>query len=474
MKRKAGVLYSLIAVAIVATSAPAQDASQLETLKAQADEAYQNRDFPATIEFANQVLGTAPSDHVALYLRGSARVELGVGTGNVNLIRQGIADAREAVRHEGQGKAEYYLPYLYGMSQLTAYEQKPVHAQTAKSFVDSLLEREDLSSEQRANLLYQRAQASIRLKELSEADASIRRALESDPKHLAGLMLLAEITAQTKTSTDAIAAYTRVVQTFPENPVTYNNRGMYLQSQGRVQEALQDFAKAIQVDAKFIPAYINRGFAYLEAGDPVTAEAALNQALQVDPAQPGAIRLRAMARLNQVKTAEALADYRQIVEMAPQNPMSHADLGFAQFFSNDFSGALTSFQEALQLDSNARFLIPWRLASEIRTGQYQQSSYQSTISKPVEQRDWVDSLIMFQIGQADARALLGAVHPSDEKAREAQLCEGYYFIAMELVRREREQDAVGYLQQAVKSKLPQLSAYRGAMFALKNSGQSVR
>ena len=50
----------------------------------------------------------------------------------------------------------------------------------------------------------------------------------------------------------------------------------------------------------------------------------------------------------------------------------------------------------------------------------------------------------------------------------------YYFIGMELLRRDRQKDAIGYWKQATKSKLPKLSAYRGAVFALKNSGVEVR
>ena len=62
----------------------------------------------------------------------------------------------------------------------------------------------------------------------------------------------------------------------------------------------------------------------------------------------------------------------------------------------------------------------------------------------------------------------------DQEAQKAQLCEGYYFIGMELLRRDRQKDAIGYWKQATKSKLPKLSAYRGAVFALKNSGVEVR
>lgn len=180
--------------------------------------------------------------------------------------------------------------------------------------------------------------------------------------------------------------------------------------------------------------------------------------------------MRATARMNQNKTAEAITDYRKVCEMAPHNPMGYADLGFAQFFANDFDGAGNSFKTALQIDKTARFLKPWLLACEIRTKQYQQESYQDTIAKKEGERDWVDSLILFQLGQVDATALLKSTHPTNADAKQAQLCEGYYFIGMELLRRDRKSEAIGYWQQAAQRKLPNLSAYRGAVFALKSSG----
>ncbi len=472
---------AILFVAIVGLSGSLSDSlvaqddnANLEALKEQADVAYRQRNFPKTIELSNQVLKTAAKDHVALYLRGSARVEMGIVTGNAEFVRQGIADAREAIRNEGKGKAEYYLPYVYGMSNLADLEGKINHAKTAQTVVESVLGRDDLTKVQRANLHYQRAQADMRLKDVAATETDLNKAIELDPTHLAAHMAKAELAATSKTPEEAVAAFSTVVQTFPKNPVAYNNRGMFFQSQGKTTEAIADFAQAIKLDGRFIPAYINRGFAFLEAGDAAKAELALSEALKVDPNQLGAQSLRATARLNQNKVDEALADYKQVAEKAPQNPMSFADLGFAQFFSGDFAGSFKSFDKALTMQKEMRFLLPWKLASAIRTGTYKQADYQEVLAKPEGSRDWIDSLVLFQLGQVDAATLLKSVHPDNKDARSAQFCEGYYFIGMELLRRNRQKDAIGYWQQATRSKLPKLSAYRGAVFALKNSGVEIR
>ncbi|WP_417850715.1 tetratricopeptide repeat protein [Thalassoglobus sp.] len=476
MFRKFSGALLCIAILGLGSQLAAQDdnAANLEALKEQADVAYRQRNFPKTVELTNQVLAASPNDHVALYLRGSAHVEMGIVTGKVEFIRQGIADSREAIRHEGKGKAEYYLPYIYGMSNLADMEGKVNHAKTAQTVVDSVLEREDLTAEQTANLYYQRAQADMRLKDNAATEADLKKAIQLNSEHLAAHMALAEFAATSKTPEEATAAFSSVVEKFPTNPIVFNNRGMFLQSQGKTQEAVADFTQAIKLDGRFIPAYINRGFAYLEAGDSAKAEAALTEALTVDPNQLGAQSLRATARLNQNKVDEALIDYRRVAELAPQNPMAFADLGFAQFFSGDFASAGQSFDKALTLQKEMRFLLPWKLASAIRSGTYKQADYQEVLSKPEGSRDWIDSLVLFQLGQVDAATMLKSVHPDNQDAKAAQLCEGYYFIGMELLRRDRQQDAVGYWKQATKSRLPKLSAYRGAVFALKNSGVEVQ
>ncbi len=445
---------------------PVAAQSELEIQKDQADKAYRERDFPKSIRVCDQVLAQAPNDHVALYLRGSSKVEMGIAIGDVESVRQGIADAREAIRHEGKGKAEYYLPYIYGMSHLAALEGKSVHAQTARTVADSVLDREDLTPEQRANLYYQRAQANMQLRDAAATEHDLAEALKLSPNHLAALMLLADSAARSKTPTEALAAYTRVVNQFPDNALTYNNRGMFLQSQQRQQEALADFNKAISLDPKFVPAYINRGFAQMEANDFTSAEASFNQVLAMDPQQVGALSLRAKCRLNSGNLSAALADFKQVATAAPQNPMAFADLGFVQFFSQDFSGALASFKSALRIDSKMKFLLPWKLACEMRLQQVDQANYQEVLNKPEAQRDWVDNVLLFQLGKLDATQMLQAVSSTDQAAREAQLCEGYYFIGVELQRRNRNADAVAYFKHAIQKPLTKLSAYRGSVIGV--------
>lgn len=474
MLRPNSTLCAILFIAISFGPVSAQQPGNTEAIKTQADAAYRERNFLRAVELSNQALAASANDHVALYLRGSSRIELGIQTKDTEMVRQGIADTREAIRYEGNGKAEYYLPYIFGMTHLSNLEQKATHAEAALTVADSVLERQSLTPEQRSNILYQRAQANVQLGRFAQADTDLKSATTIFPANLAAQLLLAETAAKSGDQDSAIAAYGRVAQMFPTSAVVFNNRGMYLQSIGRFDEAVADFNKAIQLDGRFMPAYVNRGFAYLESGDPVNAEAALTQAINVDPQQTGAYSLRGTARMNLNKPQEAVADYRKVVELSPKSPNAHAELGFAQFYVGNYQGALNSFNTAIGLSNQTRFLYPWKLACEIRLGSIDQAAYKPTLEKPEAGQDWVDKLILFQLGKLDATTLLKSPTAGDAAGRDAQLCEGYYFIGMELQRRGRTQDAIAYWQQAAQRKNSKLSAYRGAVFAINSSGAVVR
>jgi tetratricopeptide (TPR) repeat protein len=142
---------------------------QHERLKLDAEGAYQVGDFPKCIALTGQVLAQNPRDHVALYLRASARVELGQLQRNLKEVRTGIEEARDAMRYGGTDQVNYYLPYFYGMTALSQLEGKPEHAKVVVDFAPQVLNRPNLKPDEKANLLYQRAAAEMFLELYDDA-----------------------------------------------------------------------------------------------------------------------------------------------------------------------------------------------------------------------------------------------------------------------------------------------------------------
>jgi lipoprotein NlpI len=88
----------------------------------------------------------------------------------------------------------------------------------------------------------------------------------------------------------------------------------------------------------------------------------------------------------------------------------------------------------------------------------------------VNDRTWFDMLTQFQAGKVTEGELIAAVNPADMATRNAQLCEAYYFIGLEMLRGEKPEEARVFFEQAIETDIARLSAFRGAQMALRELG----
>jgi lipoprotein NlpI len=468
-----GCATGLLFFILLSGFAVAQD-PEADKLKKDAEAAYQSGDFAKCLELTTRVLSQNPKDHLALYLRASAHVELGVVRRDGKELRLGIEDARESLRAGGSNEINYYLPYMYGMTSLANLEGRKEHADVVLQVGQSVLARTNLTPEQRANVLYQRAAAYVHMRNVEAASADYQAAIKSYPGHLGAHVGLAESYVVAGQLDKALAAFSAAVETFPTNPLVYNNRGLFLQHQNRLKEAMADFNKALQIDPKYAVAYANRGFTHQTDRNLAMAEADYSEGIKLDPKHPLFYSLRGTCRLSQLNTSGAIEDYNQAIRLDPTNPVSQADLGFARYFAKDFPGALAAFDQALTMNANMRYLNPWRAWVLILQGKLDSLPpiLDATMKRSEAERDWIDQLVLFLNGKISEQELVKAVEKAtDPKLKNAQLCEAYYFIAERRSQANDKANATAFYQQVLKTGAVDLSAYRGAMFALRASGE---
>ena len=454
----------------------------------EADLAYRQRNFRGAIEAASRGIAENPDDHAAYYLRGSARVEEGLLSGNTELIRAGIADARESIRLEGTGKPDYYLPYIYGMTRLARADQNVEYARTASAVVDQIQQKAALTPGEEANLRYQQAMAELAAVEISALKAdrkpsgneyasvveALSKAIKNKPRHLASRMLLADIYVRAEQHDDAATAFAQAIEIGSDSAIPYNNRGMYRRSRGEFAGAMDDFAKALEVDPTFFQAATNRGYTLMQAGRPDEAIAAFDASLRINPQQPGAVNLRAATRMAQGDLGRAIADYQEALGMDPSNAMAAADLGFASFFAGQYAAASQSFGQATQQGGESMsFVTPWRYYALKLAGLTREAT---TVASPVEAKraqgpealTWPDLLTMYLSGSISGQALVDSVSKEDNDARTMQLTEAYYFIGLRSLKEGDVAAARPYLERAATSRATNLSAQRGARIALRS------
>lgn len=439
-----------------------------EKLKSQADQAYRQGKYSEAVKLMNSVIRQNPRDAVAHYLRGSSRIELAMRKQDAKAMRGGIGDAREAIRLDAAKNPMYYLPYLYGMTNLTVIEGKPQHAKVAVSFADQLLQKAPLTTEMKANVHYQRGNANVALNKTDDAVQDFQSAIRFNGKHLGAHMGAADALARAGKMQKAELQYETAVATFPKNPLVYNNRGMFLQQIGKYDEAIESFTKCLSLDRNYVFAYTNRGFAQLQKGKPAEAEADFTRSLTTDSNQPSVYSLRATSRVAQGKLKEAAQDNRMVVKLTPKNPTSHAELGFTHMFAGNFKEADAAFSQSLALNPKQPHLAPWVFLSRELTGKKEEAlaAFKEILDKKPAERKWVDSVVAYLAGKIDASALLRAVDSKNAAAKKAQLCEAHYFIGLRKYDSEGATAAKVHFKKAVDSGQRQLSAFHAARLAL--------
>ena len=105
---------------------------------------------------------------------------------------------------------------------------------------------------------------------------------------------------------------------YPDSEMVLNILGASLQSQGKVEGALEVYDRAIKSNPKFAEAHNNKGNALKELG----------------------------------RGAEALTVYEHAVEIAPEFLVAYKNLGIALTEQDRFEDAIKAFDQAIELKSD--------------------------------------------------------------------------------------------------------------------------
>jgi len=142
--------------------------------------------------------------------------------------------------------------------------------------------------------------------------------------------------------------WTTLVEKFPENPAVWSNRGNVRIGQYKLNEAISDFDRSIEIAPEYPDAYLNRGIAYEGKGLWSKAIADYNYVLSLTPQDPIAINNRGNAKAGQQKWQAALDDYQQAAELAPAFPMARGNASLIQYQLGDRSEAIRNMRNLVR------------------------------------------------------------------------------------------------------------------------------
>ena len=259
------------------------------------------------------------------------------------------------------------------------------YVEALDAMADALSLQPDLPT---ASTLYlHMGRAARELGRLEEAAAHFERAAENDPGNVEPLLDLINLRTRQGRTEEAERLLQSVRESRQGDPAALHRVAEVFRTRGRYAEAIANYRAALLIDAEFAPSHAGLGIAlfqwerYEEAMDalqqaltlqpdlPVAgsslhtflgraalelgrpeAAAHFAQAVRNDPRDREALDHLAMARFGQQRYEEALALYRTMLELDPDNALVHSNLGATLYRLGRLEEALVAIDRALALD----------------------------------------------------------------------------------------------------------------------------
>src|SRR5437588_2157156 len=172
---------------------------------------------------------------------------------------------------------------------------------------------------------FQLAYVYTALKKPKEAQAEYERAARLDPRMSAAYVNLGMLLLENHDETAAVAPLRKAVELLPAESRPRYLLAVALDRSGDRAGAAQAFAALLDLDPNEVHALEYLGWTSLRSGKPAEAEVRFRRALEVQP--KGAHGLRGLAEsLEAQKKPEAVAAYREYLEINPDDTRAHARL----------------------------------------------------------------------------------------------------------------------------------------------------
>ena len=181
-----------------------------------------------------------------------------------------------------------------------------------------------------------------------EALREYRLALEQGEDRDLVLQAMAEVHILRKDPKAAIELYEQLLNSQPNSPKLWNERGVTLHQDGRFDDAEASYRKAIAADPHYALAHNNLGIALYHGGD---VEGALKSLGAAVDAQPSFVKARlnlALLLYKGKRLQKALEAYRQALTTETEHPVAWNGIGLVLADLKKYEDAKNAFARAIQ------------------------------------------------------------------------------------------------------------------------------
>nr|XP_045005929.1 tetratricopeptide repeat protein 13 isoform X2 [Jaculus jaculus] len=149
----------------------------------------------------------------------------------------------------------------------------------------------------------------------------------------------------------ALFELSRVISLEPDHPEVFEQRAQILSPLGRINEAVNDLTKALQLQPS-ARLYRHRGTLHFISEDYATAHEDFQQSLELNRNQPAAMLYKGLTFFHRGLLKEAIEAFKEALKQKVDFIDAYKSLGQAYRELGNFEAATESFQKALLLNQN--------------------------------------------------------------------------------------------------------------------------
>lgn len=199
---------------------------------------------------------------------------------------------------------------------------------------------------------FYRGYAKFNLDDLKGAEEDVSKAIEHNPFLTDAYELRGVIRQNRGKAEDALNDYDGALKMLPENRSLLFNKAMVLAELKHYDESLETFDKLLKRYPRFENAYIGKARLMLVQNDSVEALKNVEKALELNRNSVNAHLLAAEINMNSdaEKRADALSHMDEAIKLNPKNPGFFINRAFLRHKQDDYFGAMSDYDYAIQLD----------------------------------------------------------------------------------------------------------------------------
>ena len=177
----------------------------------------------------------------------------------------------------------------------------------------------------------------------------LRQVIQLDPSYAGALIASGSLSNFMEDYQQAILDLTRAIDIDSEDHRAYINRGIAYRNTGQPDKALKDYNHAIQLNPKDAGVYNNRGNVYSQLGQDREALSDYNASIEINPNNPQSFYNRGKAWIRLERTAEAIEDFTKAISLDPAYMEAYINRGIIYGQSGKFKMAVEDLSRAINM-----------------------------------------------------------------------------------------------------------------------------